>query len=154
MKTSFTLAIIKPEIVAQQKAGQVIAKIEENVFFIRAIKMTELTTADVEEFYAMHKDRPFFHELLAYMTSGPVIVMALEGLDAVPSFRTLIGATNPKDAAPGTIRQLFGKSIDTNAIHGSDADEAAKTEITFFFPDFFKEKGNNMHQTHTCCCSH
>lgn len=154
MKTSFTFAIIKPEIVVQQKAGAVIKQIEENNFSIRALKMTTLSAEDIQTFYAMHKDRPFFPELLAYMISGPVIVLVLEAVDAVPSFRKLIGATNPQEAAPGTIRQLFGKSIDANAIHGSDTDEAAQTEITFFFPDFFKEKGNNMHQTHTCCCNH
>jgi nucleoside-diphosphate kinase len=138
MNSSFTLAIIKPEIVAEHKSGALINRIEENAFSVRALKMTTLMTKDIEEFYAIHKDRPFFPELVSYMASGPVIVLALEALNAVPSFRKLIGATNPKDADPGTIRKVFGKSIDNNAIHGSDSDETAKVEIGFFFPDFFK----------------
>jgi len=152
MKTSFTLAIIKPEIVAQQKAGQVIAQIEGEAFVIRAISMTTLHSSDIEKFYEIHKDRPFFPELSTYMTSGPVIVLALEALNAVPAFRKLIGATDPRDAEPGTIRQIFGKSIDNNAIHGSDSDEAAKTEIMFFLPHFFNTMPNNVDQHHMCCC--
>jgi nucleoside-diphosphate kinase len=135
MNNNFTFSIIKPEIVAAKQIGEIITQIEQNGFIIRALDLTQLGIEDAEEFYAVHKDRPFYKDLCTYMASGPIVAMVLEKEDAVAEFRKLIGATNPAEAAEGTIRKRFGKSIEENAIHGSDADETALDEVEFFFPD-------------------
>lgn len=112
------------------------AQIEDNGFEIKALKLTQLTLEDAETFYAIHQERPFYEELCKYMTSGPIVAMVLAKPNAVADFRALIGVTNPAEAAPGTIRKQFGKSIDANAIHGSDSDETAATEIALLFPEW------------------
>jgi nucleoside-diphosphate kinase len=137
MKHNFTFSMIKPEIVAAHQIGEVITQIEQNNFYIQALRLVQLNLEDAQKFYAIHKDRPFYQELCTYMASGPVVAMVLEKEDAVPAFRRLIGATNPADAEPGTIRKRFGKSIEANAIHGSDSHENAVVEARFFFPELF-----------------
>lgn len=134
-----TLSIIKPDAVAANHIGEIIARFEKNGLNIVAAKMLHLTQEQAQGFYAVHKHRPFFQELVSFMISGPVLVMVLEGEDAISKNRAIMGATNPKDAAPGTIRADFAKSIDKNAVHGSDAPETAKTEVAFFF------KPNEIH---------
>lgn len=128
-----TLSIIKPDAVKKQHIGEIIARFEKNDLRVVAAKMLHLSKAQAEEFYAIHKERPFFGELVEFMTSGPVMVMTLEGENAIAKNREIMGATNPKDAAPGTIRADFAESIDCNAVHGSDAAETAAVEIPFFF---------------------
>ncbi len=128
-----TLSIIKPDAVAKSVIGKIIDRFESNGLRIAAMKKLQLSEQDAGEFYAVHKERPFFGELVEFMTSGPVVVMVLEGENAVAKNRELMGATNPKEAAPGTIRADFAESIDANAVHGSDSLENAKTEIAFFF---------------------
>ncbi len=128
-----TLAILKPDCVEKNLIGQVIQKINEAGFKILAMKMTRLTKDSAGGFYEIHKERPFFGELLDYMTSGPCVPIALEKENAVADFRKLIGATNPADAEEGTIRKLYAESIERNIIHGSDSDENAKLEISHFF---------------------
>ena len=128
-----TFAIIKPDAVASGKAGAILAKIEENGFKVRGLKMTRLSQSQAEGFYEVHKARPFFASLVTFMTEGPVIVLALEREDAIAKWRELMGATNPANAAPGTIRKEFAESIERNAVHGSDAPETAAVEIPFFF---------------------
>jgi len=128
-----TLSIIKPDAVKKGVIGKIIDRFESNGFRIAAMKKVQLSEQDAAEFYAVHKERPFFGELVEFMTSGPVVVMVLEGENAVAKNRELMGATNPKEAAPGTIRADFAESIDANAVHGSDSLENAKTEIAFFF---------------------
>ena len=128
-----TFAIIKPDAVASGKAGAILAKIEENGFKVRGLKMTRLSQLQAEGFYEVHKARPFFASLVTFMTEGPVIVLALEREDAIAKWRELMGATNPANAAPGTIRKEFAESIERNAVHGSDAPETAAVEIPFFF---------------------
>lgn len=128
-----TFAIIKPDAVAAGKAGAILAKIEENGFKILGMKMTRLSQAQAEGFYAVHKERGFFNSLVTFMTEGPVIVLALERENAVAKWRELMGATNPANAAEGTIRKQFAESIERNAVHGSDAAETAAVEIPFFF---------------------
>jgi nucleoside-diphosphate kinase len=128
-----TLAIIKPEAVAQGHSGMIIALIELNKFSIIAMKKVHLTKKDAEQFYAVHKERPFYQELVESMTEGPVIVMALEKEHAIKDWRDLMGATNPASAGVGTIRKMFGTSIGSNATHGSDALETAQIEVPFFF---------------------
>ena len=130
---SKTLAIIKPDAVASGKAGAVIAHIQSAGFKVRAMKLTRLTSAQAGAFYAVHAERPFYGSLVEFMTSGPVIPMALERDDAVAHFRETIGATNPAEAADGTIRKLYAESLERNAVHGSDSDENAAIEIGFFF---------------------
>jgi nucleoside-diphosphate kinase len=130
-----TLAIIKPDSVAAHHSGDIIKIIELNKFTIVAMKKLQLSRAQAEAFYEVHKTRSFFGELVSYMMSGPFIVMALEKEDAVAQWRTLMGATNPAQAAPGTIRYMFGTSIGSNATHGSDAPETAAQELKFFFPE-------------------
>ena len=127
-----TLAIIKPDLVVSGKSGTVIELIELNKFNISKLSKLQLTTEQAQEFYAIHKDKPFFGELVEYMTSGPVVVMVLEKENAVQEWRDLIGATNPAKAAVGTLRKMFGKSMGINGFHGSDALETAKEEIKFF----------------------
>lgn len=128
-----TLSIIKPDAVKDNHIGAIINLFEEGGLKIVASRMLFLNKEQVQAFYTVHKARPFFNELVTYMTSGPVLVMVLEGENAISKNRRLMGATHPKDAAPGTIRALFGKSLDKNAVHGSDAPETAKTEVAFFF---------------------
>ncbi len=128
-----TLSIIKPDAVKKGVIGKIIDRFESNGLRIAAMKKVQLSEQDAAEFYAVHKERPFFGELVEFMTSGPVVVMVLEGENAVAKNRELMGATNPKEAAPGTIRADFAESIDANAVHGSDSLENAKTEIAFFF---------------------
>jgi nucleoside-diphosphate kinase len=128
-----TLAIVKPDAVAANHTGAILSRYESNNLRIVALRMTQLSKAQAEQFYAIHKERPFFQELVNFMSSGPVVAFALEGDNAVARNREIIGATNPKDAAKGTIRADFAKSISENAIHGSDSLENAKNEIAFFF---------------------
>lgn len=128
-----TLSILKPDAVSANEIGEIIARFETAGLKIVAMKMVQLTKAQAEAFYAVHKARPFFNALVEFMISGPVVVQVLEGKNAVAKNREIMGATNPKDAAPGTIRADFAKSIDENAVHGSDSLENAKIEIAFFF---------------------
>lgn len=128
-----TLSIIKPDAVKKNVIGQILGRFEANGLKIKAIKKLHLSTKDASEFYAVHKDRPFYGELVEFMTSGPVVVSVLEGEEAVAKNRELMGATNPKEAAAGTIRADFAESIDANAVHGSDSLENANNEIAFFF---------------------
>jgi nucleoside-diphosphate kinase len=134
-----TLSIIKPDAVAKNAIGQILARFEEAGLKVIAARMMQLSKADAEAFYAVHKARPFFNDLVTFMISGPVMVQALEGEGAILKNRDLMGATDPKKAAKGTIRADFADSIDANAVHGSDAAETAATEIAFFFP------GMNIH---------
>ena len=131
--TERTLTIIKPDSVENGNTGKIIAHLEANGFRVLAGRMIHLTEAQARAFYAVHKERPFYNDLVAYMTSGPVWPLALEREDAVPTLRKVMGATNPADADEGTVRKLYGESIERNAIHGSDAPENAAIEINFFF---------------------
>lgn len=133
MTTERTLSIIKPDAVAKNVIGQIYTRFENNGLKIVAAKMAHLSREEAEGFYAVHKARPFFNDLVNFMISGPVMIQVLEGENAVMKNRDLMGATNPKDAAPGTIRADFAESIDANAVHGSDSLENARTEIAFFF---------------------
>ncbi|PSM52244.1 nucleoside diphosphate kinase [Campylobacter blaseri] len=128
-----TLSIIKPDAVKKGVIGKILDRFESNGLRIAAMKKIQLSTEDAKAFYAVHKDRPFYGELVEFMTSGPVVVSILEGENAVAKNRELMGATNPKEAAPGTIRADFADSIDANAVHGSDSLENATIEIAFFF---------------------
>jgi nucleoside-diphosphate kinase len=128
-----TLAIIKPDAVAARHAGRIIQRIEEAGFQIRAIKTLHLSGAEAEGFYAVHRERPFFASLTKFMSSGAVVVLALEAPDAVKKWRTLMGATDPSKADAGTLRKEFGRSIEHNATHGSDAPETAAFELGYFF---------------------
>lgn len=128
-----TLSIIKPDAVGKNHIGDIISRFEKAGLHVVAIKMKHLTQKDAEGFYAVHKERPFFKDLVSFMTTGPVLIMVLEGKDAVAKNRDLMGATDPKKAAPGTIRADFASSIDENAVHGSDSLENAKIEIAYFF---------------------
>lgn len=136
MSGKLTFTMVKPGAVADGNAAAILAKIAEGGFQIKALKMTQLSTKQAEMFYAVHKERPFFNSLVASMTSGPIVAALLEKADAVSAFRAYIGATNPADAAVGTIRNLYGKSIEANAVHGSDSDENAAIEAAFFFSNF------------------
>jgi nucleoside-diphosphate kinase len=131
--TERTLAIIKPDAVERQVVGQIIQRIEQSGFQIRAIKRVHLSTRDAEGFYAVHRERPFFGSLTAFMSSGPAIVMVLEASDAIKKWRMLMGATDPAKADSGTLRKEFAQSIERNATHGSDAPETAAYEIGYFF---------------------
>ena len=133
-----TLSIIKPDAVAKNVIGQIYSRFEGNGLKIVAAQMKQLSRADAEGFYAAHKERGFFKDLVDFMVSGPVMIQVLEGENAVLKNRDLMGATDPKKAEKGTIRADFADSIDANAVHGSDAVEAAKVEIEFFFPGFNK----------------
>lgn len=130
-----TLAIIKPEAVAAGHVDSIIKMIEDNNFTILREEKVTLTREQAERFYGVHKDKPFFEELVNMMSSGPIVVMALEKVNAIKAWRDLMGNTNPAKAAPGTIRNLYGTSIGSNATHGSDAPETAAVELKFFFPD-------------------
>jgi nucleoside-diphosphate kinase len=128
-----TLAIVKPDAVKRNLIGEVIRRIEQSGLQVAAARFLQLSTSDAEGFYAVHKERPFFGSLVEYMCSGPVLVMALEGDDAIKRWRDLMGATDPAKAAPGTIRKDLGESVEANATHGSDAPETAAAEIAYFF---------------------
>ncbi len=130
-----TLSIIKPDAVAKNAIGEIYARFEKAGLKIVAAKMKHLSRKEAEGFYAVHKERPFFNALVEFMISGPVMITALQGESAVLAHRDLMGATNPKEAAPGTIRADFAESIDANAVHGSDAVETAKAEIAYFFAE-------------------
>jgi len=129
-----TLSIIKPDAVAKNAIGQIVARFEAAGLKIAAAKLVQLSRAEAEGFYAVHSARPFFNDLVNFMISGPVFVQVLEGEGAILKNRDLMGATDPKKAAPGTIRADFAESIDANAVHGSDAPETAAVEIAYFFP--------------------
>ena len=129
-----TFAIIKPDAVAARNAGRIIQRIDDAGFQIRAMRMRHLSKAEAEGFYAVHRERPFFASLTTFMSSGPVVVLALQAPDAIKKWRTLMGATDPAKAEPGTLRQEFGTSIECNATHGSDAPETAAFELSYFFP--------------------
>jgi nucleoside-diphosphate kinase len=131
MQTTFS--IIKPDAVSTGKAGKILALLEANGFRIAAIRMVKLSQSQAEGFYAVHRERPFFGSLVKFMTEGPVVVMALQREDAVKKLREVMGATNPANAADGTIRKLYAESIERNAIHGSDAPETAAEELRYFF---------------------
>ena len=135
MATERTLSIIKPDATARNITGKIIDKLESAGLRIVAQKRIRMTRRQVEQFYAVHKERPFYGELVEFMSSGPVVVQVLEGEDAVARNREVMGATNPKDAAPGTIRAEFAQSVGENAVHGSDAPDTARDEIAFFFAE-------------------
>ena len=129
-----TLSIIKPDAVAKNVIGKIYSRFETNGLKIIAAKMAWLSPQEVGEFYAVHKERSFYKELVAFMSSGPVMIQVLEGENAIARNRELMGATDPKKAEPGTIRADFATSIDANAVHGSDASDTARVELAFFFP--------------------
>lgn len=134
-KTNFTLTMIKPDAVSKGYIGAILEKISTAGFKIIALKLTQFSKQDAESFYEVHKERPFFGELVEFMTSGPIVAAVLQKDNAVEDFRTLIGSTNPADAAEGTIRQLYGASMGENAVHGSDSTENALRESLFHFAD-------------------
>lgn len=134
MTVERTLSIIKPDAVAKNVIGKIYSRFESNGLTIVAAKMKHLSRADAEGFYAVHRERPFFKDLVDFMISGPVMIQVLEGEGAIAKNRELMGATDPKKAEPGTIRADFAESIDANAVHGSDAPETAKVEVGYFFP--------------------
>jgi nucleoside-diphosphate kinase len=129
-----TLSIIKPDAVAKNVIGQILSRFEAGGLKIVAARMLQLSRAQAEAFYAVHRERPFFKDLVEFMVSGPVMVQVLEGENAIARNRELMGATDPKKAAPGTVRADFADSIDANAVHGSDGPETARVEVAFFFP--------------------
>lgn len=136
MAGNTTFTMIKPDAFEAGNAGNILQKISDSGFKIKALRLAQLHTEDAEAFYAVHKDRPFFNGLVKFMTSGPIIAAILEKENAVEDFRKLIGSTNPADAAEGTIRKLFASSIERNAVHGSDSDENAQIESNFYFSHF------------------
>ena len=133
MANTRTLAILKPDAVANGYTGKILAHLEDAGFRIVGLRMLQLSTERAGEFYAVHRERPFYGELVEFMSSGPVVVAALQGEDAVAKYRETIGATDPAEAAEGTIRRLYAESKGRNAVHGSDSDENAAAEIAFFF---------------------
>lgn len=135
MAVQRTLSIIKPDGVAQNVIGEIYNRFEKAGLNIIAARMMQLSQADAEGFYAVHRERPFFKDLVGFMTSGPVMVQVLEGEEAIRKNREIMGATNPKEAAAGTLRHDYAKSIDANAVHGSDAEDTARQEIAYFFKD-------------------
>lgn len=145
-----TLSIIKPDAVEKNVIGKILSRFEDAGLKIIAAKMVHLSKAEAMEFYKIHKERPFFNDLVSFMISGPVLVSVLEGENAVLKNRDLMGATDPKKAAPNTIRKDFADSIDANAVHGSDSAENAKIEIAFFFPQSAIYSCSN----NKCGCSH
>jgi len=128
-----TLLMIKPDAVAEGRAGEILALVEKNRFSIRRLAKTQFSRERAELFYAVHKERPFYQDLVAYITSGPVVAIEIEADDAVTRIREFIGATNPADARPGTVRYMFGKSLQNNAVHASDAAESAQKELEIAF---------------------
>ncbi len=143
MAHEITCAIIKPDVVAANNVGKVISMIEDVGFNIRCMEKGHVTKEIAEAFYEVHKDKPFYNELVEFISSGPVIVMAIEKDDAIAKWRKLMGATNPAEAEAGTIRKIFGTSIGHNAAHGSDAVETAMYELSIFFPFLFEGLENN-----------
>ncbi len=135
MAVERTISIIKPDAVAKNVIGEIYARFEKAGLRIVAARMMHLSREQAEAFYAVHKERPFYTDLVAFMTSGPVMVQVLEGDNAIAKNREVMGATNPKDAAPGTIRADFAKTVDENAVHGSDGPDTAREEIAFFFKE-------------------
>ena len=133
MTIQHTLSIIKPDGVARNLVGEIFSRFESKGLRIVATRMQWLSRKEAEGFYAVHKERPFFNDLVEFMTSGPVVVTCLEGEDAILRHRELMGATNPKEAAPGTIRADFAESIDANTVHGSDGEDTAAVEVAYFF---------------------
>ena len=131
-----TLSILKPDTVEKNKIGEVIALIEKAGLKVIAAKLAHLSRPQAEGFYAVHKERPFFGELVEFMTRGPVVILALEGENAIATYRKVMGATNPANAEAGTIRKLYAKDVGENAVHGSDAPETAAQEISYFFPGY------------------
>jgi nucleoside-diphosphate kinase len=129
-----TFAIIKPDAVRARVAGKILQRIEDEEFQIRAMRLVNLSKREAEGFYAVHRERPFFSSLTSFMSSGPAVVLALEAPDAIKKWRTLMGATDPAKADAGTLRKEFGRSIENNATHGSDAAETAAFELSYFFP--------------------
>jgi nucleoside-diphosphate kinase len=136
MAVERTLSIIKPDAVENHKIGEILAMIEGAGLEIKAMRMLHLTRPMAEGFYAVHAERPFFGELVEFMTRGPVVVSVLEGENAIAKYRELMGATNPENADEGTIRKKYAKDVGENAVHGSDAPETAEQEIRFFFPGY------------------
>ena len=136
MATERTFSIIKPDAVEKNNVGNILAHVEKAGLKIRAMRMLHLSRRQAEGFYAVHKERPFFGELVDFMTRSPVVVSVLEGDDAVTKYRALMGATDPAKAEPGTIRKLYADSIGENAVHGSDSKENAAIEVAFFFPAY------------------
>ena len=136
MSGNITFTMIKPKAIADGNMGNIIAKIIQGGFNIKALKLTRLTKDQARKFYAVHSERPFFEGLVSFMSSGPIVAAILEKEDAVLNYRNYIGATNPADAAAGSIRALYGTSIEANAVHGSDSDENAVNEGAFFFSEF------------------
>ena len=136
MAVERTLSIVKPDAVARNAIGQILARFEGAGLRIVAARMLQLTEAQAQGFYAVHRERPFFRDLVKFMVSGPILVQVLQGENAILRNRELMGATDPKKAAKGTIRADFAQSIDANAVHGSDGTETARTEIAYFFPGF------------------
>ena len=130
-----TFSIVKPDATRRNLTGAVVAKLEEGGLRVIASKRIQMTTAQAEGFYAVHKERPFFGDLVSFMTSGPVVVQVLEGENAIAKNREIMGATNPEEAAEGTIRKSFAENIEANSVHGSDAPETAAEEIKYFFND-------------------
>ena len=128
-----TLSIIKPDAVSQGNTGKILARIEAEALSVKAMKMIYLTKSQAEGFYAVHEGKPFFESLTDFMSSGPAVVLLLEGEDAISRYRALMGATNPADAEPGTLRTEFGSNVEQNAVHGSDTPETAAIEIQYFF---------------------
>ena len=133
MATNRTFTMLKPDAVEKGHIGAILEKITASGFRIVALKLTQMTVADAQEFYAVHSERPFYGELVEFMSRGPIVAAVLEKENAVEDFRTLIGATNPAEAAEGTIRKMFAKSVGENAVHGSDSDENAAIESAFHF---------------------
>jgi len=133
MAVEKTLAIIKPDATARNITGKIIARIEEEDFTILAMKRVQLTLADAQRFYSVHRERPFYNDLTAFMCSGPVVVLCLQRDNAIAMWREVMGATNPANAAPGTLRKLYAVDLEKNSVHGSDAPETAAVETAFFF---------------------
>lgn len=140
---NITFTMIKPGAVANEHIGDILQMISKGGFWISAMKFIKLSKKQAEEFYSVHAERPFYNDLVSFMTSGPIVVAVLEKDNAVEDYRKLIGATNPAEAAEGTIRKLYAESIESNAVHGSDSDQNARIEADFFFPRYerFDRKG-------------
>ena len=136
MSLERTFSIIKPDAVAAGQTGEILAIIQKAGFKIVGLRMTRLSQAEAQGFYAVHKERPFFNGLVTFMTEGPIVVMALERADAVKGLREVMGATNPANAAEGTIRKRFAESIERNSVHGSDAEDTARFELSYWFAGF------------------
>jgi len=148
MKTEQTLSIVKPDAVANNHIGEILSRFEKAGLKIVAAKMLQLTVEQAKAFYAVHAARPFYMDLVNFMVEGPVLITVLEGPNAVAKNREIMGATNPKDAAPGTIRKDLAESLERNAVHGSDSLENAKTEVAFFFTP---NEVRPLPKAHSCC---